>query len=114
MPTYCFKCPECGRTDEAVMSMTEAMTATNSCGHCGIDMNRDYPAEHAGVRGDYNKPIISESMAFDSIDLAEHRKRFPDVEVEVDGRVAKPILRNLGQRRRYLKGRGFVDQNAFN
>ncbi len=114
MPTYCFKCPECGRTNETVMSMIEAMSVAECCGPCGIEMNRDYPAEHAAVRSDYNKPIVSESMAFDSVDLAEHRKQFPDVEVQVDGRTAKPVLRSLSQKRRYLKGRGFVDQNAYN
>lgn len=76
-------------------------------------MYRDLRAEHSSVRADYNRPIVSESMAFDAIDVAEHRRRFPDIEVKVDGRTANPVLRNLSQKRSYLKGRGFVDQNSF-
>lgn len=81
---------------------------------CGEPMIRNFVAEHSSVRGDYNQPIVSDSMAFDAIDLAEHQKRFPDVEVVVDhARSARPVFKNLGQKRAYLKARGFVDCNSF-
>ncbi len=94
--------------------MSESSDST-FCSVCNKQMIRDYPAEHSSVRGDYKKPIVSESLAFDAIDLAEHKKRFPSVDVEVDGdgRTARPILRSLSQKRQYLRGRGWVDQNGF-
>ena len=82
---------------------------------CGALMDRDIPAEHASVRGDYQKPIVSIGLAFNTQDLDEHRKRFPDIELQVDGpgRTAYPVLKNLSQKRRYMKGRGMQDLKAF-
>ena len=108
---YCFECPQC-KTKCAVERPMADSGLPEQCA-CGQDMDRDFQAEHSNVRGDYDKPIVSDSMAFDSIDLAEHRKRFPDVDVKVDGRSAYPILRSLRQKRRYLKGRNCIDRNSF-
>jgi len=81
---------------------------------CGKQMFRDLKAEHSSVRGDYNEPIVSDSMAFDAIDLAEHRRRFPNIDVVVDhARSARPVFKNLSQKRKYLKARGFVDCNSY-
>lgn len=82
------------------------------CG-CGRRMVRDYQAEHSAVRGDFDEPIVSESLAFDSRDVAEHRKRFPGVDLVVEGDTARPILRSQTQRRKYIKGRGWIDVNSF-
>ncbi len=77
-------------------------------------MTRDRQTEHSSVRGDYNVPIISDSMAFDAIDLPEHRKRFPHIEVVVDhARSARPVFRSLNQKRAYLKARNWADLNSF-
>ena len=81
---------------------------------CGKQMSRDLITEHSAVRSDYNTPIVSDSMAFDAIDLAEHRKRFPDIEVVVDhARSARPVLKSLSQKRKYLKARKRIDVNSF-
>ncbi len=71
--------------------------------------------EHAAVRGDYNEPIVSSSMAFDSQDVDEHRRRHPGIELQVDhaGRTASPIFRTLSQKRAYMKARNWVDRNSF-
>ena len=112
MPSYCFKCETCGKLKEVVRQMADS-SLPETC-TCGMEMVRDYPAESGSVRGDYAEPIISESLAFDAIDLAEHRRRFPDIDVHVEhARCAKPIFRNLTQKRRYLKARGFVDCRSF-
>lgn len=82
---------------------------------CGESMNRNLHAEHSAVRGDYNTPIISTSMAFNTQDLDEHRKRHPNIELKIDmpGRTAYPVFRNLMQKRAYLKARKWVDCNSF-
>lgn len=111
MPTYCFKCSTCGGRKEVVRSMQDS-DLPEVC-KCSKQMERDFIAEHGSVRGDYNDPIISDSMAFDAADIDEHRRRFPDVDIIVEGRSARPVLRNLNQKRRYLKGRKWVDCNSF-
>ncbi len=111
MPYYDFYCKVCGATAEEFRLMSEH-DAPMECA-CGAGMTRDFVAEGAAVRGDYKHPIVSEALAFDAIDLAEHRAMYPDIDVEVDGRFARPILRSLSQKRAYLKGRGHVDTKSF-
>jgi len=112
MPTYCFKCSICDKQKDVFRPVKEH-DIPEIC-ECGTQMRRDFVTEHSSVRGDYKRPIISDSMAFDAIDLDEHRKRFPDIEVKVDhARSARPIFHSLGQKRKYLKARGFVDVNSF-
>ena len=109
---YCFQCIACGGQKEVSRSVKD-YKLPETCG-CGEQMQRNYHAERTGVRGDYNEPIVSDSMAFDAIDLAEHRRRFPNVDVVVDHvRSARPVFKSLSQKRKYLKARGFVDCNSF-
>ena len=112
MPTYCFRCLTCDESSEVFRPIRD-FALPEIC-KCGKPMHRDLKAEHSAIRSDYNEPIVSDSMAFDAIDLAEHRRRFPDIEVVVDhARSARPVFRSLGQKRDYLKARGFVDCNSF-
>lgn len=69
----------------------------------------------AFVRGNYTKPILLESMGFlaDPGDVAEHRKRFPDVDLEFHQGSAVPVVRSLGQKRTYLKAAGWADTRDF-
>jgi hypothetical protein len=78
---------------------------------CGQLMIRNYHREQTNTRGDYNDPITSESLAFDAADVNEHRRRFPNIDLEIDGRVARPVLRSRGQKVKYLKDRGWCEQN---
>jgi len=112
MPRYCWQCPICHKQREVSRPIKERNNS-ETC-ECGMSMDRDFIAERNSVRGDYNEPIISDSMAFDGIDLVEHRRRFPDVEVIVDhARSARPVFRSLSQKRKYLKARGWIDANSF-
>jgi len=108
---YCFICLDCKQTRSVSRPMADhALPETCECGH---KMERNFVAEHSSVRGDYKKPIVSESLAFDACDLTEHRRRHPDIDVVVEGRCARPVLRSLTQKKRYVKARGFVDTNSF-
>ena len=112
MPNYCFHCEVCDESKD-VFRPVKDHNLPEIC-QCGKRMKRNYQKEHHAVRGDYKEPIVSEAMAFDAIDLGEHRKRFPDIEVQVDhARSARPIFKSLGQKRAYLKARGFIDCNSY-
>ena len=113
MPTYCYKCERCGLTKE--ISRPMAQSGSMEFCQCGNELARDIRAEHSSVRGDYAEPIISSAMAFNTQDLAEHRRRFPNIDLQVDGpaHTAYPIFRSLSQKRQYLKARKWQDCRSF-
>ncbi len=67
------------------------------------------------VRGDYKKPSELQSMGFIATpeDVAEHRRRFPDVELVLREGSAIPVMRSLDQKRKYLKASDWVDTESF-
>jgi len=111
MPVYCYRCPECDEKDERYMPLAE-FGKTILC-KCGVVMHTSIVDQRPTVRGEYNKPIVSDSMAFDPIDIEEHRKKYPDIDLVVDEVSARPVLRSLSQRRAYQKERGFVDTRDY-
>lgn len=113
MPQYCFVCPMCRKKKEVTRPMKDSGLPEKCV--CGIPMERNFIAEHNSVRGDYDEPIVSTSLAFNTQDLDEHRRRHPGVELKIDiaGHTAYPVFRNLSQKRKYLKARGWVDCNSY-
>jgi hypothetical protein len=71
--------------------------------------------QNSAVRANYKKPIRLESMGFlaDPEDVAEHRKRFPDVDLEMHEGSAVPVLKSLGQKRAYFKAAGLADMRSY-
>jgi hypothetical protein len=71
--------------------------------------------ESAAVRANYKEPIRLESMGFlaEPEDVAEHRRRFPDVDLQMEDGSAIPIMRSLGQKRRYFQAAGLVDTRSY-
>jgi len=102
VPQYCYFCPECDRKLETVNPMYKASTPVY-CGYCKIQMNRDFRAESvlvgAGKRS-YHRPIISNSMAMNLNQIAEHRRKFPDIQVTSEG---QPVFDNYSEHEAYLK-----------
>jgi predicted nucleic acid-binding Zn ribbon protein len=45
MPSYCWKCTECGNKEEALLFLGQASLG-RACSVCGADMPRDYNAEN--------------------------------------------------------------------
>ena len=113
MPCYCYKCHACDETKEVVRLMVEH-DRPEIC-DCGKRMKRDYVTEHHAVRGNFKQPIVSDSMAFNTQDIVEHRRRFPNIDLKVDkaGQTAYPIFHSRGQKKSYMKGRGWHDNNSF-
>jgi hypothetical protein len=72
-------------------------------------------SQQTAVRGNYKKPIVSDAMGFvaEVNDVAEHRKRFPDIDLDIDNGCARPVFRSLGQKRKYLKAMNWADTRDF-
>ncbi len=58
---------------------------------------------------DYAKPILSDAMAVNAEDVAEHRKAHPTVPIMKDGRIGP--IRNHHEHKRIMKELGFVDRS---
>lgn len=113
MPLYDFKC-NCGKTHSEFRSLAD-WDSPVICPICGGKMRHDLIAQHAAVRGNYKKPIELQSMGFiaDPLDVAEHRKRFPDVDLQIREGSAIPVVKSLGEKRAYLKAAGWADVKSF-
>ena len=77
----------------------------------------DQPGGGAGVnvRGNYATPIALQSMGFIAApeDVAEHRRRFPNIELcEMQGSMV-PVVRSRGEKKAYLKAAGWVDSRSY-
>ena len=101
MPQYDFRC-DCGNTESVIWPMSDSRKLLD-CSVCGRKMYRIYSVN---IHDDsYSKPLISDSLAINPDQIAEHRERFPDVEVLPDGRLK---FDNFRQHDGYLKKTGFV------
>jgi hypothetical protein len=91
------------------------MDTPTPCPECGTLMRRNAFATGMKVRGNYKQPIRLESMGFlaHPEDVSEHRRRFPDVELSIEQGSAIPILRSLGQKKKYFKEAGLADIRSF-
>ncbi|MBE3119231.1 MAG: hypothetical protein IMZ50_10820 [Candidatus Atribacteria bacterium] len=67
--------------------------------------------EAPAVHGEYKVPIHMESMAIPPDEVAEHRRRYPWIDITNDG---TPIATNRAQKLRYLKSQGYVESGTCN
>ena len=105
MPRYCLICPKCGKQEEVVRSM-ELSQQPFECCDCKVNMRRDFQAEHVNTSGkDYRRPIVSDSLALHPSQIAEHKREFPDIEVQSDGR---PVFDNYAKHQKYLDACGVM------
>ena len=101
MPMYNYEC-ECGNKDWDLRSIAERNDKF-PCEVCGENMTKSISAAH--VRGDYSHKIISDSMAVNIDQIAEHKKQFPDVRITDEG---QPVMENYAQHEKYLTDSGFI------
>ena len=107
MPIYCYRCPGCGKK-------TERMISINGCKEfrceCGADEVRDFAAESVNPVGtERGGTFWSDSLAISPRQAAEHRKRFPDVRVDKEGRLGFDSVKS---RERYCDRTGFFKQKG--
>lgn len=107
MPQYCYKCRKCGaeRSDHRGMSDPAPKFV---CLECDMEMIRHYRAEGVSIGvHDYATPLVSQSLAMHPEQIAEHRERFPKIEVQADG---CPVFHNTNEHSKYLKEIGWKKQ----
>ena len=103
MPIYCFNC-ECGKNIEVVRPMRKALDAQKCV--CGKTMFRNLPAENKNISGTpYLHTIHSDSLAIAPSQIEEHKRLFPNIELDGD---CRPIFNNFKDHDAYLKKTGFV------
>jgi len=98
-----YYCPNC----DADMDMNEVCITmraheTNLCDVCGA---RGYVGKMVGhtigIGGrQYFHPLHSDSLAINPCQIAEHRKLFPNIDIDSEGR---PIFENYRQHDNYLE-----------
>lgn len=98
---YDFSCPRCSKVREIVMPMSEAGAGRIFLCKCGSKMDRDF----SGVRvskgsKQYSHQIVSDSLAMNPNQIAEHRRLFPNVQVTEEG---QPVFDQFTEHEAYLK-----------
>jgi putative FmdB family regulatory protein len=111
MPIYSYRCDACKIANVEEFRHVSDMGQTPPCPNCGHPTTRNAFATGVGVRGDYKHPQVSDALGFiaEPEDVEEHRKRFPDIELNMDNGCARPVFRSLNQKRKYLTTVGWVD-----
>lgn len=114
MPIYSYFCESCGDDHEQYHSIAD-MEAVTPCPNCGQLMARNAFASGTAVRGDYKKPIVSDALGFiaDPEDVAEHRSRFPNIELVFSEGCARPKFKSLSEKRKYLKAVNWADTKDY-
>jgi len=111
MPIYEHQC-DCGHSLVEYRPLAD-WDQNPTCPVCLKPMPQSFTPP--SVRGNYKHPVELQSMGFlaDPEDVAEHRRRFPDVDLTFDNGSAIPVMRSLSQKRRYLKASGWADTKSF-
>jgi len=102
MPAYDYKCDNCGNTENFIAPMKDA-SKERYCPVCKKKMYRLYKF-NIGNR-EYAKPLHSDSLAINPSQKEEHRRRFPNIELDSD---CRPVFKNFKEHDGYLKKTGFV------
>lgn len=105
MPLYSYRCDNCDATDTMLCSMMEHPSVI-FC-KCGDVMQRDISADAPRAHGKryYEKPLHSDSLAIGRSQVAEHKRLFPDIEIDQE---LRPVFTSYQQHNDYLEKTGFV------
>ena len=105
MPLYEFQCEECGCVTGVIAPMSAVPTSAE-CDQCGrFTPNRVF-GFHDGNR-EYGVPIVSQSLAMNPNQIADHNRMFPDIRVTDEG---CPVFTSYQQHDAYLHKTGFSKQ----
>lgn len=102
MPLYEYKCPNCNHIVEDFKPANEAKYLP-VCPKCNTLMVRQFDF-HAGNK-EYDSTFYSDSLAINPNQIEEHKKHFPNIRVDKQGRVG---FDSYKQHDDYLKKTGFV------
>lgn len=106
MINYCYICPICGKTKTGVSNSASELSQELPyyCPNCEECMVMKPEKGFRIGNEPYSKPLISDSLAIHPEQTAEHRKKFPDVDVLPDGRLR---FNDYKSHDNYLKATGF-------
>lgn len=96
MITHTFICDKC----DLIATDTDTKKI-HVCENCGKDMRWDL---NLAIHGNYEHPIHSDTLAISPDQVEEHRKLFPNIELDGQNR---PIFDNFVRHRNYLEATGF-------
>ena len=103
MPIYEYECPECGNLAEVFRSIDKRLS-TPTC-KCGTEMRKLISSGVASGDKEYGKTKWSDSLAVSPAQIEEHKRLFPDVKIDDQGR---PGFDSFKQHDGYLKKTGFI------
>jgi len=105
MATYAYVCTKCEGRQDVVKPMAES-GRTELCPSCGALMDKDFSANIPQVyQSGYRKALHSDALAIHPSQRAEHRERYPGVEID---HLNRPVLTSVAQADKYYDGRGVV------
>lgn len=92
MTTHRFVCNKC-----KVFVEDTTTKGTHKCPKCSIDMALDC---RVAIHGNYLIPIHSDAMAISPTQVDEHKRLFPDIEIDSQ---CRPVFDNFTKHEAYLK-----------
>ena len=114
MPTYAHHCRECDEFVDEFRRVADFDLAP-PCPKCGEPMPQRF--SNISVRGNYTgkRPHL-ESMGMTAptaAEIAEHHRRWPDVDLVMKEGTAVPVPQSLSAKRRFLRENDMVDMKDF-
>lgn len=108
---YCFVCDRCGGTIAVERRMKDSGREQRCA--CEHKMRRDFQAEQTTMQSGDLKWVMR-SMGMHPDQVAEHKKLFPNIDVEkTPGGYYAPVAHSLAEKRAILKARKWEDKHAF-
>jgi len=98
MAVHSFVC-ECG-----VQIEDTTTKGIHICPNCKSEMAMDC---RVAIHGNYRRPIHSDALGIMPSQIKEHKKLFPDIELDNE---CRPIFDNFTRHEAYLKKTGFVKE----
>ncbi len=99
MAIHSFVCDKC-----SIITRDTNTKCTHKCPKCGGNMRWEL---RFAIHGNYKRPIHSDALAIHPSQRAEHKRLFPDIELDKQNR---PIFDNFVRHRNYLEATGFVKE----
>jgi len=103
MPTYPMICPDCGVTYDLVAQMNAVHERKCACG-AQMERNWQETSFHASPDS-YSHTIWSDSLAINPEQAEEHKRHFPDIPLDNQGR---PGFESYKKHNAYLEKTGFT------
>lgn len=101
MKRLIYYCPKCD-ADKPLIRVTRQTDEDDLCETCGARGYYAYIKSTGQISGDknYSHPIHSNSLAISPAQVAEHKKRFPNIKIDSE---CRPVFDNYVEHDKYLQ-----------